>query len=371
MVKKVILRGLAILGTTLAMLIVLLYCVMWICVKGPSPRAKELFVLSVRETSAVGFLANIFCSNEEIKQIEDAQKSDEKIVVDTTLINMGTTGNEGTGANVNPDANSNSASDGNGAGNATGEGSTAGQAGDGSSAQGGSTTQKEEEPIEFHRISGPTYKGIMMIVKDPSRVMVGTSSPQYAESIPGKKVVDMIASYGAIAGTNAGGFQDPQGAGNGGTPIGIVISEGTLRYGSPAGSYELIGMNKDNILIVGTMTGQQALDAGVRDAVSFGPVLIANGEPTKASQGGGLNPRTAIGQRSDGAILMLVIDGRQSSSLGASYTDVTQLMLEYGAVNAANLDGGSSSVMYYEGELLNSCSSLYGPREMPTCIIVK
>ena len=133
----------------------------------------------------------------------------------------------------------------------------------------------------------------------------------------------------------------------------------------------IIGFNQDNVLVVGTMTGEQAVNMGIRDAVSFGPILVVNKEATKASQGGGLNPRTAIGQREDGAVLLLVIDGRQSSSLGASYSDITQVMLDFGAVNAANLDGGSSSVMYYEGELLNSCSSLYGPREMPTCFVVK
>lgn len=351
-IKKIILRSLAVLGTTLAMIIILLYCVMWICVNGPSTRAKELFVLSVRETSAVGFLANIYCSNAEIERIESAQKVQETIVVDTSLIKTDEQGSHSTGLTDNPSMDHP-------------------QGTPGTDKDSNGEEKQDDNGLEFIPISGPTYKGILLVVKDPSRVMVGTSSPQYSEAVPGKKVVDMIASYGAVAGTNAGGFQDPQGAGNGGTPIGIVISEGELRYGSLSTSYELIGMNKDNILIVGTMTGKQALDAGVRDAVSFGPVLVANGVPTKASQGGGLNPRTAIGQRSDGAILLMVIDGRQSSSLGASYTDVTQLMMDYGAVNAANLDGGSSSVMYYEGELLNSCSSLYGPREMPTCIIVK
>ena len=70
-------------------------------------------------------------------------------------------------------------------------------------------------------------------------------------------------------------------------------------------------------------------------------------------------------------ILLVVIDGRQVNSLGASYSDVIELMLEYGAVNAANLDGGSSSLMYYNGEYINSCASMYGPRDLPTTIIVK
>lgn len=335
--KKVVIRSLVILGITLGMILAGVYCVMWICVNGPSQRAKELFVLSVRETSAVGFLADWFCSEEEIASIEQAQVEEEIQITDTSLIKVEVVPEtDKVTENVPEEA------------------------------------KKElEEAIEFHNVSGATYKGIMMVVKDPSRVIVGTSAPVYEEGVPGKKVVDMIASYNAVGGVNAGGFEDPQGAGDGGIPKGIVISEGELRFGSLNGTYEVIGLNQENVLIVGSMTAAQALEMGIRDAVSFGPILVVNGEATKASQGGGLNPRTAIGQREDGAILLLVIDGRQSSSLGASYADITEVMLDFGAINAANLDGGSSSVMYYDGELLNSCSSLYGPREMPTCIVVR
>mgnify|MGYP002517544173 CR=1 FL=1 len=120
------------------------------------------------------------------------------------------------------------------------------------------------------------------------------------------------------------------------------------------------------------MTAQKALEMGVRDAVSFGPILIVNGVPNDVSgTGGGLNPRTAIGQRADGAVLFLVIDGRQASSLGASMNDLINIMLEYEAVNAANLDGGSSSVLYWGDELLTVNSSLVGLRRMPNAFLIK
>lgn len=355
--KKIVIRSLVILGITLGMLIVGLWSVMWICVNGPSKRAKELFVLSVRETSAIGFLADLFCSQEEIARIEAAQKDESNYVVDTSLIKVESNeqnSGEATENSNNVELNESEKNEDTQKGERWEEGES-----------------KAQEEIEFHNVSGSTYKGIMMIVKDPSRVIVGTSSGVYSADVPGKKVVDMIESYGAVGGVNAGGFEDPQGAGDGGIPKGIVISEGELKFGSEEGSYEVIGFNNENVLVVGTMTGAQAIEMGIRDAVSFGPILVVNGEATKASGGGGLNPRTAIGQRADGAVLLLVIDGRQSSSLGASYADIAEVMLEFGAVNAANLDGGSSSVMYYEGELLNSCSSIYGPREMPTAIVVR
>lgn len=337
--KKWVGRTLIMIITTLIMLVLCLYSIMWICVNGPSTRARELFVLSVRETSAIGFLANLYVSNDEIARIEAANTAVVDEVTDTSLVKIQGEKEEENTLPVDEKQPE--------------------------------EAPVEEAPIEFYNVSGSTYKGILMIVKDPSRVMVGTSAAKYEKELPGKKVVDMISSYGAIAGVNAGGFEDPKGAGNGGIPKGVVISEGTLRYGDLQTTYEIIGMNQDNIFVVGSMTARKALEMGIRDAVSFGPILVVNGQATEGASGGGLNPRTAIGQRADGAMLLLVIDGRQSSSLGASYADVTEIMLEYGAVNAANLDGGSSSVMYYEGELLNSCSSLYGPREMPTCIIVR
>jgi exopolysaccharide biosynthesis protein len=83
-----------------------------------------------------------------------------------------------------------------------------------------------------------------------------------------------------------------------------------------------------------------------------------------------VNPRTAIGQRSDGAVLLLVIDGRQVSSLGATYLDVAEVMLSYGAVNACNLDGGSSSVMWYGGKYINSPCTVVGIRPVPTTFLV-
>jgi exopolysaccharide biosynthesis protein len=123
------------------------------------------------------------------------------------------------------------------------------------------------------------------------------------------------------------------------------------------------------------MSGAEALDMGVRHAVSVQPEimppLIINSTPTEfLGNGSGLNPRTAIGQRSDGAVLMLVIDGRQPHSLGATLQDCQRLMLEYGAINACMQDGGSSSVMWYEGEMLNICSSLYGSRSQPSAWLV-
>ena len=185
-------------------------------------------------------------------------------------------------------------------------------------------------------------------------------------------VEEFVEEEGAIAGINAGGFVDTGGAGTGGLPIGLVIKDGELLYGDLNSSSSIVGFDQNDVLVVGTLTGQECLDRGIRDAVSFGPAFIVDGQAMEVTgSGGGLNPRTVLGQRADGAVLMLVIDGRQPHSLGATYKDCIDVMLEYGAVNAGNLDGGSSTILLYDGEVRNVCASLYGPRNLPTAFIVK
>lgn len=227
--------------------------------------------------------------------------------------------------------------------------------------------QPETELID---VQYDTFRGKLIRVKDPSRVFVGVSGP-FGTGYAGKQVADMAAKYGAVGGINASGFEDPNGTGSGGTPLGLVISQGNLLWGGLYGTYEVIGFDRNNQLCCGYMTGQQALDRGIRDAVCFGPVLLRDGQPQNtANSHGGYNPRSAIGQTADGTVLILAVEGRQISSIGATYDDLKQVLLDYGAVNAANLDGGASTVMVYEGEQQVICSSLYGSRNIPTCWLV-
>ena len=292
---------------------------------GPSPSARDIFVTSVIETSAGKFLAYMYFSKDKVNEILDNNsvgKLDEEINTDLVVIEK--------------DKNN------------------------------------DQEDIVVEDVNGSTYKGKMMIIKDPSKVIVGVSSDKFYNSVRGKKVDEIIKKYNGVGGTNAGGFSDGGGVGNGGMPLGIVISEGKLLKGNLNTTYEVIGIDRNNKLILGNLTGQKTIDMGIRDAISFGPFLVLNNEPLEIKgRGSGLNPRTAIGQRSDGSILLLTIDGRQANSLGASMEDVISIMLKYNAVNAANLDGGSSTLMYYKNELISQCASLYGPRDMPTAIVVK
>jgi len=304
--------------------VALLLGIVGVVCKGPSPAMRDKLVTTMMETSAAKFVAGIYLSDEEIQEILDKNKLVEFTEVTEPVEDF-----------VRP------------------------------------AEDVDISDIEIVDVTGPTYRGKMMIVQDPSRVQLATLSAYNTEA-GGKRVEDFVKEAGAIAGINGAGFADEGGVGDGGTPVGIVIHDSKLVYGVPGSVGDVIGFDQENHLIVGTMSAKEALEKNMRDAVSFGPVLVVNGKAAEVSgTGGGLNPRTAIGQRADGAVLLLVIDGRQAHSIGASYEDLIHVMLEFGAINAANLDGGSSSLMVYEDEIITICASLYGSRKIPTAFIVK
>lgn len=228
-------------------------------------------------------------------------------------------------------------------------------------------SEENRNDIELINISGSTYNGKLLIITDPSRVSVKTSYP-FQENGKGLKLLEIAEQSNSIAAINGGSFADR----GGDMPKGLVISNGEILFcEDEKAEYTIVGFDSNNKLIVDKMNISEAIESQIRDAVSFSPILIKNGQPTNVrGYSLGLNPRTAIGQRIDGAVLLLVIDGRQPSSLGATYQDLIDIMMEYGAVNACNLDGGSSSLMVYDNEIVTKCCSLYGPGRIPTCFAV-
>ena len=246
--------------------------------------------------------------------------------------------------------------------------------------------------IRIERISGDTYNAHVMIVRDPSTVYMGTSTTKYSTAIPGKRITEMMdATPDAIAAVNAGAFFDDGTASDavGSHPLGLVMADGNCVWstGQQPGLQGFAGFNNDNILVVSkkNLSKSEAEALNIRDGCCFGPVLIMDGEPNLEAynNNSGYNPRTAIGQRADGAVIFVCIDGRQASSLGGTYADIINIMVEYGAVNACNMDGGSSSVMMYRdvrglfGEagavtMINNYSLLQSqPRKMPNFWMVR
>lgn len=220
-------------------------------------------------------------------------------------------------------------------------------------------------------IYGDKYKGYILTVSNPKRIKlsVAKSLGEY-----GSYLNDLVKQENGIAGVNGSGFVDVAGKGNGGVATGIVIKDGEIVYYEKGfKTYSLIGFDKNGILTLGNYTINQIKDLNIQEGVSFGPFLIINNKPvTIYGDGGwGINPRTAIGQKQDGTVVFLVIDGRQLQSIGATIKEIQDIMIAEGCVNAANLDGGSSSVMYYEGKIINSPSSKYGERPLPSAWVVK
>ena len=202
-------------------------------------------------------------------------------------------------------------------------------------------------------ISGKGYSGYLAVIYDPSRIKtvytkkLGTS---------GQYLKQMAKDNDALIAINGGGFEDPNFNSNGSDPLGITFSGGKLITSKTwNGSGGLIGFTEDDKLVLGKMTVKQAQEMKVRDGVTFGPFLIINGKKSTilGNGGWGTAPRTAIGQRKDGIVLFLVIDGRTVTKPGANMNDLIEIMENYGAYNAANLDGGTSSAMVVNGDIIN------------------
>lgn len=211
-----------------------------------------------------------------------------------------------------------------------------------------------DEAYKMIEVSGDNYSGYLVAIYDPSKIKVVTSKNL---GIKGEYLIDMAKREEALVAINGGGFIDENGLGTGAEVSGIVIQDGkilnTNRYTRNGG---IIGFTNDNKLYLGRVSSaQEALNLGIRDAVEFGPFLIVNGEASKSVGNGGfgLHPRTVIGQRKDGVVLFLVIDGRRIGCMGADMDDLIEIMRRYGAYNAANLDGGNSSALIINNELIN------------------
>ena len=227
---------------------------------------------------------------------------------------------------------------------------------------------KKENEIKVERITGSTYVGFVMTVSDPSKVKFVDSRKKST----GTKLSGIVKENDAVAGINAGGFDDPDGKGFGNVLNAPVIMNRELLYGSPNNVMSLIGLSKSGELILGKYNYQEALDHGIESAVDFGPFIIVNGNnQIKTSNAGGLHPRMAIGQKKDGTFVFVCIDGRQPGySIGTTLLEVQNIFNKYDVYNAANLDGGSSATMYYDGKVVNKTSTPAGERYLPNAIIV-
>ena len=346
---RIVRRFFLVLFTVIALILVAACLAANLIFNGPSPAARDILTMTLLEPSGTKWIPGLFMDAQTLDSIrtrDDSNLKDEFSNTSEIVINKDAAISAGTDEWANsPDG------------------------------------------IRFESHSGDTYNAHIMIVREPSKVYLGTSTENFSTSIPGTRIDDQIETDGAIAGVNAGAFFD-NGTSDpsvGSVPEGLVYSKGVCKWttGSPPNGIKgFAGFNKDNILVVAqdNLSKAQAEELNIRDGCCFGPVLIMNGEINQEAynSNSGWNPRTAIGQRKDGAVVFVCIDGRQAGSAGGTYKDVIDIMIEYGVVNACNMDGGSSSIMVYRDtyglfgeagtvQVINSYSLLQErPRKMPT-----
>ena len=329
---------------------------------GPSPAMRDRVVLSAMQASATKWLPGLFLDDELVEEI-CARSAD----VQEEVISMGAF-SAAMGSGLSDDAD----------------------------LSGEKIEDEWADAVDgmiYKTYSGSTFNAYILIVRDSSRVYVGTSS-DYKSGKIGARIFDIVEREGAIAAINAGEFSDVNGQGTGDTPIGLTYSKGECVWNDGL-KRTFIGFDRDNVLCVyNSLTKEEADSMGIRDAVSFqtGNVLITNDDENVtlyyAENNVGMAQRTAIAQRADGAVILVVTDGRSASSLGATRNDIIDLLVAEGAVVAGMLDGGSSTMMYYEDYytkydidtagldeyqkqgLTNRYKAFTKPRHMPTYFLV-
>lgn len=364
-------RTLLVIFTVIFVLIFALFAVLQTIATGPSETVRDLLVLSAMQASATKWVPGLFLDDEVV---QDIIAKSEDVNIDVIPID----------SIIKQDPSSDP-SDENGS-----------SASDDNNDNGGDTVDEWADAVDgmiYKTYNGSTFKAYILLIKDPSRVYVGTSS-DYKSGKIGSRIFDIVKREGAVAAINAGEFSDVNGSGTGDTPIGLTYSKGNCVW-DDGYKRTFIGFDSTGKLIVAnSMTKSKAEDLGIRDAVSFqtGNVLIENDGQNitlhYAEGNTGTAQRTAIGQRTDGTVIMIVTDGRTASSLGATRNDMIDLMLANGAVTAAMLDGGSSAMMYYEDYytkynidtstldeyqlqgLTNRYKAFTKPRHMPTFFLV-
>ena len=351
---RLIRRFFLVLFTVVILAAAALVLVLNMILNGPSPAAQEVLTMSLIEASATKWVPALFIGEERVAEIRASvnQELPQEVSSSTKVVIQ--KANAITGAS--------------------------------------DEWANYPDGIRIERVAGDTYNAHVMIIREPSMVYMGTSTEKYSTAIPGKRITEMMdANPDAIAAINAGAFFDDGTANStvGSYPLGLVVSNGKTVWesGKQPGLEGFAGFNQENILVVSqkNLSKKEAEALGIRDGCCFGPVLLMDGEVNLEAynNNSGFNPRTAIGQRADGAVIFVCIDGRQVASPGGTYADIINIMVEFGAVNACNMDGGSSSVMMYRDErglfgeagavtMINNYSLLQSqPRRMPNFWMVR
>lgn len=292
----------------------------FVFVYGPNEYAKTYWITTAMETADHRYLANIFFSEDTIKEVM-SENYLEEIEEETDVSSI-----------------------------------TIGQIEEITSF----TSVYEKEVLEHN--PGDEYKLIEFKYKDFDCHLVAIYDPTKVEAVSNSKinsgriVSDISKTNNAKVAINGGGYRWATGY-----PVGLIVHKGKVVYSSGTGKFVSAAITYDGVLFAGQLSAKDVKKKNIKEALSFGPALIVNGKAAKfkGTGGSGENPRTVIAQRKDGVILFLVVDGySQKLSYkgrgGVYYSDLIAILQRYGAYNAVNMDGGSSATMVIKNKLVNS-----------------
>lgn len=296
----------------------------FIMMYGPWPFMRNLYVNTAMKTMDHQYLAKVFYSDEKISEIMNSNyfiEINEEVVLDDIVID------------TSPKKSYENEYD-----------------------EEILTRTPGNEDYKIINIKVGISKGYLIAIYNPTKVAL-IRSKNFNVGTYGEQIPAMCNRYNGLVCINGGGFNDDTGRGSD-IPIGYVIDDGEIVWpssGWDTARSNMIGFNNEGkLLLLSGATGLEALDAGMTEGLEFGPFLIVNGKPLEiVGDPWGKSPRVAIGQRKDGVVLFLVIDGENYID-GASLQDVVDVLMQYGAYNAANLDGGHSSSLSINGKLYNN-----------------
>ena len=223
-----------------------------------------------------------------------------------------------------------------------------------------------EYGILLVRVSGDGYRGVLAICHYPELLRLEMAENYGVEGEPAGK---LASDHGGILAMNANGFQDPNGKGNGGQLAGWCMAQGEEHgYHFGGDVYQRIELS-ENGLDCRIVPASAPVGEGTYNAVEFTPVLIRDGEKIEDSFWTGEQPRACFGTGDQG-LYMLIIEGRYPDEgiRGTSVNTCSDILLSYGCRNALNMDGGSSAILWYDGEYITQSSSFLrytGGRPLP------
>ena len=239
-------------------------------------------------------------------------------------------------------------------------------------------------------IKRKNFDGKLLEIADPKKIAVGysfgdsqTAYGSFLLKSKGDKTTSEIAkSVWAVAAINGGATVIDADTQNNietmKTHSGIAIHDGKVVFSdinTTDAVVNLVGFNQEGLLISGIYNTSKINELGIKEGItsplSFS--LIDKGKPTQLESkpiSEPRGPRTVIGQKANGAVLMLVINGRNADCIGATLSEVQNILLEFGAYTAVYLSGGTSSSMYYNGEIINNPCAPSGEQKVPSVFMV-